>query len=184
LALDNEGSTTKGNGVWQWTSQTNNTNQEWQFALNNSAPQSGSIYNLICDDSGMALDNGGSTSSGADIVQNPLVYNDTNQEWKLTSTSNGYYTLVNQTSGMALDNTGSTTKGTDVEQVTATSGDTNQEWEFLDQGSSFYSVVCLSSGFSLDNDASTTAGTDIVQWQGGGANSGNTHQEWQLNQVP
>ena len=31
LALDNEGSTTAGNGIWQWTLQSGNTNQEWSF---------------------------------------------------------------------------------------------------------------------------------------------------------
>jgi hypothetical protein len=181
LALDNEGSTSEGNGIWQATPQAADTNQEWQFVISSTTPPSGSVYNLICNDSGMALDNGGSTSSGSAVVQNPPVYNDTDQEWTLTSTTNGYYTLVCQDSGKSLDNGGSTSNGTAVEQVTSTSGDTNQEWTLVNEGNSLYSVLCLSSGMALDNNGSTTAGTTVVQWTSG---SNNPHQEWQFNPAP
>ena len=180
LALDNEGSTSEGNGIWQWTPQQGNTNQEWQFVINSTAPQSGSIYNLLCQESGMVLDNGGSTTSASAVVQNPLVYNDTDQEWKLTSTTNGYYTLACQDSGKSLDNGGTSNQGAAVEQVTSKSGDTDQEWSFVSQGNGYYSLICLNSGMALDNGNTTSAGSDVIQY---GPNGGST-QSWQLNLVP
>jgi Ricin-type beta-trefoil lectin domain-like len=77
----------------------------------------------------MALDNSGSTSSGAAIVQNTLVSGDTNQEWLVLPLNNGYCNLLCLTSGMALDNGGSTSNGGAIVQKTQTSGDTNQEWQ-------------------------------------------------------
>src|SRR5882762_8450542 len=56
LALDNEGSTSVGNPVWQWSPQNGNTNQEWEItSLGNG------YYNLVCVKSGMALDNDNGT---------------------------------------------------------------------------------------------------------------------------
>ena len=52
--------------------------QAWQLEL---VPQSGEVYNLICATSGMALDNGGSTSDGANLIQEPVKSGDSNQEW-------------------------------------------------------------------------------------------------------
>jgi hypothetical protein len=165
LARDNDGTTTQANGIWQATPVSGDTNQEWQFVINNSAPQSGSVYNLLCDTSGMALDNGGSTTNGGVIVQGLLTSGDTNQEWTLTSAStSGYYTLTNQTSGLALDNGGTTTQGANVMQETLTSGDANQEWEIVNDGSGLYRLINLTSGQSLDNGGSTSAGSDVRQW--------------------
>jgi hypothetical protein len=180
LALDNEGSTTEGNGIWQWTPSPGNTNQEWQFVIVNTAPQSGSVYNLLCEESGMVLDNGGSTSNGAGLIQNQLAANDTNQEWELTSASSGYYNLVCQDSGKALDDDNSTSSGSQVIQWTLTSGDSNQEWAFNSQGSGYYALICLGSGLALDNDNSNSAGNQVIQYS---PNGGST-QSWQLNLVP
>ena len=106
LALDNQGSTSAGNAVWQWSPQNGNTNQEWEISsLGNG------YYNLICVKSGMALDNGGSSSNGADVTQYTTQQGNANQEWSITSVGNGYYQLVCRTSGCALDNSGATGNG-------------------------------------------------------------------------
>ena len=98
LNLDNEGSYTASNDVWQWSGGTGNTNQQWQINL---LPNG--YYQLINLSSGMALDNGGSTTQGTWFTQYNVGTNNTNQEFTITSVGGGYYQLVVATSGMALD---------------------------------------------------------------------------------
>src|ERR1700727_1199581 len=94
-------------------------------------PKSGSIYNLICQTSGMALDNSGGTTNRSPVIQEPLQSGDTNQEWMPVSVGGGFYNLLCLTGGLALDNNNSTTAGTAVWQWTQPSGNTNQNWEFM-----------------------------------------------------
>ena len=123
LALDNEGSTSAGSAVWQWTPGSGTPNQEWEItSLGNG------YYNLICAKSGMALDNYGSTSNGGIVKQNTPQQGNTNQEWSITSVGNGYYQLVCRSSGMALDNSGATSNGGTVWQWTPSPTTTNQQW--------------------------------------------------------
>ena len=111
LALDNEGSTTASNTVWQWSSGTGNTNQQWQI---NWLPNG--KYNLINLTSGIALDNSGSTSNGAVMTQYPSSITNANQQWTITNLGNGYYQFVVASSGDGLDNSGSTQNGGTVYQ--------------------------------------------------------------------
>jgi hypothetical protein len=123
LNLDNQGSYTASNDVWQWSAGTGNTNQQWKInQLSNG------YYNLINLSSGMALDNGGSTTAGTWFTQYNLGTNNPNQEFTITSLGSGYYRLVVASSGMALDNSGATTNGGEVHQWGVESGNSNQEW--------------------------------------------------------
>ena len=123
LNLDNQGSYTASNDVWQWSAGTGNTNQQWKInKLSNG------YYNLINLSSGMALDNGGSTTAGTWFTQYNLGTNNPNQEFTITSLGSGYYQLVVASSGMALDNSGATANGGEVHQWGVESGNSNQEW--------------------------------------------------------
>ena len=99
-------------------------------------PTNGSTYHLICQDSGKALDNGGSTTAGTTVNQWANQAGNVNQEWKLTAMSGGYFNLVCQKSGMALDNRGSTTNGSAVGQWNINVGNPNQNWTFVNVGGS------------------------------------------------
>ncbi len=151
----------------------------WQGGV---GPQKGVVYHLVCQTSGMALDNGGSTTSGTTVTQWTDNTGNANQEWKLVDLGNGYFNLVCQKSGMALDNGGSTNDGTTVRQLTIGSGNNNQEWKFVSVGGGYYHLICLTSGKALDNTGSTTAGTSVTQWADGGV--GNPNQNWKLELVP
>jgi hypothetical protein len=123
LNLDNQGSTTASNDVWQWSGGAGNANQQWQInKLSNG------YYNLINLSSGMALDNGGSTTAGTWFTQYDLGTENPNQEFTITSLGSGYYQLVVAKSDMALDNSGATTNGGEVHQWGVESGNSNQEW--------------------------------------------------------
>src|ERR1700691_1181320 len=141
------------------------------------APKSGSIYNLICQTSGMALDNSGGTTNGSPVIQEPLQSGDTNQEWECVSVSGGYYNLICQTGGLALDNDNGTSNGNTVWQWTLQSGNTNQEWMPVSVGGGYYNLLCLTGGVALDNNNSTTAGTAVWQWT---QQSDNTNQNWEF----
>jgi len=142
-------------------------------------PTNGSTYHLICQTSGKALDNGGSTTVGTTVNQWANQAGNINQEWKLTAMSGGYFNLVCSRSGMALDNSGSTTNGSNVKQWTVNVGNPNQNWTFVNVGGTYpWHLKCQTGGLSLDNRGSTTDGTAVGQWSDGG--SGNQNQNWQL----
>jgi lysophospholipase L1-like esterase len=143
-------------------------------------PQNGSTYHLVSQQSGLALDNGGSTTLNAQATQWTDNAGNINQEWKLVDDGGGYFTLVNQRSGMALDNSGSTTDGTPVKQYYVNYNN-NQNWKFVDIGGGYYHLVCKSSSRALDNAARTTPGSIVTQWTDGGA--GNVNQNWKLEFV-
>jgi lysophospholipase L1-like esterase len=143
-------------------------------------PQNGSTYHLISQQSGLALDNGGSTTLNAKVTQWTDSAGNINQEWKLVDDGGGYFTLVNQRSGMALDNGGSTTDGSAVKQYYVNYNN-NQYWKFVDVGGGYYHLDCKSSSRALDNAASTTLGSIVTQWTDGGA--GNANQNWKLEFV-
>jgi hypothetical protein len=126
LLLDNDGSTTAGNDVWQWSAGAGNTNQQWQINL---LPNG--YYNLIDLTSGMALDNGGSTTEGTWFTQYNSSTANANQELTITSLGDGYYQLVVASSGMALDNSGATSNGGEVHQWPVEAGNSNQEWQLV-----------------------------------------------------
>ncbi len=128
-----------------------------------AVPQSGSIYHLICKTSGMALDNGGSTSNGTPLKQWTDVTT-SNQEWKLVSIGNGYYNLICQRSGLALDNSGSASNGNYERQYTPQSGNSNQMWQLVSVGNGLYQLICKTGGVALDNRGSTSIGTAVGQW--------------------
>lgn len=141
-----------------------------------TTPQAGSTYHLICQKSGMALDNAGSTTAGTAVTQWTDNTGNSNQEWKLVDVGGGYFNLVCQKSGMALDNGGSTTTGTAVTQWTVNSGNINQFWKINNVGGGYYHLICEKSGMALDNAGSTTAGTTVTQWTDNGV--GNINQNW------
>ena len=143
----------------------NNVNFNW-WQVSSGGIINGGTYHLVCEKSGMALDNGGSTTKGTSVTQYTDIAGNSNQEWKLVSVGSGYYNLICQKSGMALDNGGSTMKGTVVTQYTVASGNINQYWSFVDVGGGFYNLVCEKSGMVLDNGGSTTKGADVTQYTG------------------
>jgi hypothetical protein len=142
-----------------------------------TTPQNGSTYHLICQKSGLALDNQGSTTTGTSTTQWPNTAGNANQEWKLVDVGGGWYNLVCQKSGMALDNGGSTTDGTACTQYTVQGGNINQYWKFVSVDGGYYNIICQKSNKSLDNAASTTTGTNVKQWTINGVNS---NQYWSL----
>lgn len=182
LALDNEGSTSPGNGFWQWTPQSGNTNQEWQI---NQLPNG--YYYIVNLTSGMALDSANGFSNGTDIVQNPVIPHSVDQEWTITQLSNGDYTFVSAANGLAIDNDGGTGNGNVTWQWTPQSGNTNQEWQLSEveqlpiASGGIYTLNCKTSGLNLDNEGASSVGNDVWQW---GAGLASTNQEWQVNVLP
>jgi mannan endo-1,4-beta-mannosidase len=152
----------------------------WQLGSTSSTtPQNGSTYHVICQQSGKAMDNGGSTVDGGQVNQWANQSGNVNQEWTLVDVGSGYFNLICQKSGKALDNSGSTADGTNMKQWTTQGGNINQYWRFVDVGGGYYHVICQQGGKALDNRGSTTDGTVVGQWSDGG--SGNLNQNWRLN---
>jgi hypothetical protein len=88
----------------------------------------GGYYNLICQKSGKALDNSGSSSDGTIMKQWTVQGGNNNQHWKFVSTGNGCYNIICQVGGEDLDNGGSTTDGSAIKQWNVQGGNVNQQW--------------------------------------------------------
>jgi len=147
----------------------------------NGTATSGTYYNIVNVNSGMALDiSGSSTSAGALTVQSPLS-SATSQQWQLVSAGAGYSTLVNRNSGLVLDVPGaSTAQGIQLEQW-GTNGGANQQWQLVGASGGSYTIVSKNSGLLVDvSNASTTSGAAVIQ----AAASGGTSQQWKLLPVP
>jgi arabinogalactan endo-1,4-beta-galactosidase len=152
----------------QWMIQSNG---DGYFELQNSADA-------------YALDNNGSSKSGAPIVQEP-VNGDANQEWDVVSVGGGNYDIVNRANGDVVD-----VRGSYLVQELAVSGTLSQEWQIVAaySGSSGYSpipngvyvVTGVGSGSALDDPGSSTApGTQMdISTATGGAN-----QNWTLSNL-
>jgi predicted outer membrane repeat protein len=141
---------------------------------------SASTYLLVSVNSGMALDDPGSSRTAGQQMEQWTVNNGSNQAWTLNLIQRmrvgGLMRLVNQASGLTLGVRGSSTApGAAVEQNFWTGGD-NQQWALLPSATpDYFNLNNLHSGGALDViGASTSAGALIDQWtQNGGAN-----QKW------
>ena len=134
----------------------------------------------MSNNSGMALDDPGSSHTAGQQMQQWTVNNGSNQAWAfnvLQRTSLGVLVqLVNQASGLTLGVRGnSTTAGAAVEQ-NAWTGNSSQKWSLNPSGTPDYFVLNNSrSGQALDvQGASKSTGALIDQWTPNGA----ANQKW------
>jgi len=126
--------------------------------------------------SGMALDDPGSSRNTGTQMDQWTVNNGANQKWALTNLSYNTVRLVNQASGMSLGvRGGSLSNGAAVEQNTWT-GATSQQWTVVSSGTlGYFTLKNVKSGQVLDvSGASKTAGALIDQWP---SNAG-ANQKW------
>ena len=126
--------------------------------------------------SGMALDDPGSSHNTGTQMDQWTVNNGANQKWTLTNLSYNTVRLVNQASGMSLGvRGGSLSNGAAVEQNTWT-GATSQQWTVVSSGNlGYFTLKNVKSGKVLDVvSASKTAGALIDQWP----SSGGANQKW------
>ena len=150
------------------------------FTFAQTSITSGTVYTLVSKTSGLALDNGGSTTTGTALAQTSLGTGNTNQQWQINLLSNGKYNLINLSSGMALDNGGSTTSGAAATQSYSSTTNINQQWTITSLGSGYYQLVVSTSGMALDNVGSTSSGGSVEQAT---VVNGDSNQEWQIAPV-
>jgi hypothetical protein len=127
LVLNNQGSTTNGSPITQWTT-TVSSNLDWTFiGTTNGYFQINSVR------SGKdVVVQGAATTNGAGIVQWSYGASGDDQ-WKPVLNSDGSYTFYNLHSSLVLsDPNSSTNKTTQMDQET-TSGGNNQEWKLIQQ---------------------------------------------------
>ncbi|HEV2342967.1 MAG TPA: RICIN domain-containing protein [Actinocrinis sp.] len=147
---------------------------------NGGAPVA-ATYQLLNRNSGLALAvSGGSTSSGALIVQSAQAAAGS-QQWQLLGEHNGYDKLVNVASGLALDvPSSSTAQGTQLDQW-SDNGGANQAWSVVGTGTGYYTLTNENSGMVADvTGDSASAGAAVIQWPAAGA----ANQQWQLVAIP
>ncbi|MBW8886193.1 MAG: RICIN domain-containing protein [Fibrobacteres bacterium] len=142
---------------------------------------SASTYLLVSVNSGMALDDPGSSHTAGQQMEQWTVNDGSNQAWSINlqqrNRLGGILRLVNQASGQTLGvRGGSTASGAAVEQNVWTGGD-YQQWAWFPSTPDYLILNNARSGQALDViGASTSAGALIDQWpQNGGAN-----QKWSV----
>ncbi|MPY58053.1 RICIN domain-containing protein [Streptomyces spongiae] len=147
-------------------------------ALRDKGSVTAGVYTFTNEYSGKNLDNGSTSTEGAQVMQWTPNSGANSQRWRLTDAGNGYWTLTSVYSGKNLDNGNTTTEGANAIQWTANGGNA-QQWKVTDAGNGCYLLVNRMSGKDLDNGSGTADGAKCVQWT---ANHG-TPQRWRAVKV-
>ncbi|MEV0718288.1 glycoside hydrolase N-terminal domain-containing protein [Asanoa sp. NPDC050611] len=121
---------------------------------------------------GLVMDNGGSTTSGAN-VKLWTSNSSNNTQWQLVELGTGYYRIVNRANGMVVDGWGSTPNGSPARQA-AWNGGTNQQWQFVHLGDGRYRIVNRTTGLALDSGGNVASGSTLKQWTW----DGSTNLQW------
>ncbi|PPS69867.1 MULTISPECIES: RICIN domain-containing protein [Streptomyces] len=117
-------STTAGKQAGQWVNTANNC-QLWTFQS-----VSGGAWTVKNVNSGLYLDNSGSTSSGAAVVQSASS-GASSQKWTLTDAGGGYYKLVNSASGLVADVASASTANGALIVQSADNGADDELWQVV-----------------------------------------------------
>jgi len=130
LAMDSGNSTVSGSSVIQWpVNLPETTTQQWKLTS-----VSGNTYTLTNQQNGYNLSTANSTTSGAGLIQSSG--SQTDKDWTITSTGNGFYKVLSAQSTLALDDDniapGTESTNTQVVQFTPNGGST-QQWELTKQ---------------------------------------------------
>jgi len=124
-------------------------------------------YEIQNVNSGLAIDvNGGSTSSGATIVQDAYT-GATSQLWTLVNTAGDYYQIKNVKSGLVLNVKGHSTLSGGLLQQYAAQGQLpgNDQWHPALNSDGTYSFYSFNSQLTLEvPGASKTSGIQLDQW--------------------
>ena len=138
----------EGPGVTMNTPATGDAAQEWKPTA------SGSSWVFVNRASGsIALDSGGSVSSGSPLKQwsnngsNNLLFTATDVQ---ANDLEGNYLVTAEANGLAWDTNGSTTSGTDVVQKTSSSS-TAQQWTFEPTSDGYYRIVNPATGRAIES---------------------------------
>ncbi|MGW5666312.1 RICIN domain-containing protein [Streptomyces sp. NPDC003758] len=115
-------STAVGKQAGQWVNTANNC-QLWTFTA-----QSGGAWTVKNVNSGLFLDNNGSASAGAAVVQNSSSTAN-GQKWTLTDAGNGYFKLVNVGSGLVADVASASTANGALIVQSADNGADDELWQ-------------------------------------------------------
>jgi predicted alpha-1,6-mannanase (GH76 family) len=115
--------------------------------------------------SGMAMDDPGSSKTDGLNMQQYTVNNGTNQQWTVNNVGNNIITLTNVASGEVLDvGAASRSNGALVDQY-PNNGQTNQKWQVLSLGGGQYELTSENSGLSLEVvGGSKTIKANLDQW--------------------
>jgi len=119
---------------------------------------------------------GTSMANGAQVVQWPNPWNDTNFEWQLVPTDSGYYKLVNHHSGkVAAVAAVSYANGANVVQWDWSEGAAHEQWQIVPTGSGYYKLIARHSGKVLQvANGSYSPGVNLQQW----SYTGGANQQW------
>ncbi|WP_194920889.1 RICIN domain-containing protein [Catenulispora rubra] len=150
------------------------TDTQWRLV-----PTGSGSYTLKSSSDGLCADvSGGSTSSGASVIQWPA-NGGANQKWTLVPVpdANQAYRVENLLTGGRLDvNNDSTADGATLLQWTD-NGRADQKWTFVRQSSGAYTIVNANSGKLVNIPGpTTTSATQLIQY----SDDGNSNSRWTL----
>lgn len=134
-------------------------------------------YIVTSVNSGLALGDPGSSTTGGTYIEQLTITDGTNQQWTVNNLGSNVITLTNVSSGQLLDVAGdSLSNGALVDQWSG-NGQTNQQWNVISLGSGDFELTSVNSGLALDVVGGGTAnGTQIDQWP----YNGNAWQQWKF----
>ncbi len=134
-------------------------------------------YIITAVNSGLAIDDPGSSTTDGEDMEIYTVNDGANQQWTVNNLGNNVITLTNGASGQLLDVAGASKANSALVDQWPANGQTNQEWNVISVGSGIYELTSVNSGLALDViGGGTTNGTGIDQY----TYNGNTWQQWKF----
>jgi len=138
-------------------------------------PISGQAYYVLDQLSGLQADlNNGSTSAGADLVEQPVSFTDLGQRWVFTQ-STGAWQISNVDDGLCFDT--ATSAGVTYVVQNPCNGSATQQWLLTPTSNGYYSIANSSTGLLIDVP-STSGGAALIQTVLSG--SATQSQQWLL----
>lgn len=139
-------------------------------------PISGQTYYIMNQLSGLQTDlNHGSTTAGANLVQEPRSFTSTTQRWTFTQSSGGLWQIANFSDALCFDSAGSGGVAYVVQNPCTTA--TTQQWTLTPTANGYYTVTNHSTGLLIDV-SSATSGALLDQTALSG--SATQSQQWLL----
>ncbi len=141
-------------------------------------PIDGQAYYVLDQLSGLQADlDNGSTTSGAQLLQNSRSFTSTTQRWTFTSAAGGSWQISNVQNGLCFDSASSS--GVTYLVQNACSGASTQQWTLTATSNGYY-AISNSTGL-LISAPSSTAGTSLQLTAPSG--SATQNQQWLLRPV-
>jgi alpha-L-fucosidase len=118
-------------------------------------------FKIINCANAMAIDGGGTVSSGSTVRQYPWD-GSPNLQWQFVDLGTGWFKIVNRVNRMVIDGAGASQGGSAVEHPWT--GATAQQWQPVQISGGWWKIVNRATGLVLDSGGMVASDSPLKQW--------------------